>query len=450
MSLVLLVEDDTDLAFAVERLLVKAGHRLQWAADGTEALAMASSSLVDLVLLDLGLPDLDGFEVLERLLALDSTLQVVVFTGRDDAETAVRALRLGAADYLTKPVSAEMLRHAVARADERGSLRRRVETLDRGSGEGERALGDAPAFVQALDALRAAARAPKTPVLLTGESGTGKELAARLLHSWGERADGPMISVNAGAFPGSLLESELYGHEAGAFTGARGVRRGLFELATGGSLFLDEIGELSAELQPKLLRVLEGHPFRRLGGEREVRCDFRLISATHRDLAVEVERGSFRQDLYHRLRILEIRLPPLRERLEDIPLLAVAFATRLGRELGRGEVRIGDEAMACLKAYPWPGNVRELRNVIERAIVLSPDGELVAGNLPLEVASALTTPAQQPTLPNLPPGVERLDEVVRAHVRAVFEQAGGNLTHAAERLGITRGTLRRHLKSTDS
>ncbi|MEM7482758.1 MAG: sigma-54 dependent transcriptional regulator [Acidobacteriota bacterium] len=448
MTRVLLVEDDPDLAFAVGSHLATMGHEVLHADSGRSALEQAGTTLADLVLLDLGLPDLDGFEVLERLMVLDPSQQVVVLTGLDEAESAVRALRLGASDYLTKPVSNEILCHAVEQAGERGSLRRRLESLDRAAGETGPVVGDSPVFSATLDALRAAAGAPRTPVLLTGETGSGKELAAGLLHRWSDRAQGPMISVNAAAFPASLLESELFGHEAGAFTSARSVRRGLFELADGGCLFLDEVGELPLALQPKLLRILEGHPFRRLGGEREVRSDFRLISATHRDLVTEVREGRFREDLYHRLRILEISLPPLRERAEDIPLLGAYFVQRFARELGRGEVELTPEALTCLRNYSWPGNVRELRNVLERAIVLTAGATIGPASFPPEVAGrgAMETPVDRDraAIPALQS--DRLEEVIRSHARRVFEQCDRNVTQAAERLGVARGTLRRHLQ----
>jgi DNA-binding NtrC family response regulator len=312
----------------------------------------------------------------------------------------------------------------------------------------ERALGESSLWRKAMSALHAAARVPRTSVLVTGESGTGKEVAARLLHTWSDRAEGPFVPVNAACFSPSLLESELFGHEAGAFTGARTAKRGLFELASGGTLFLDEVGELPMELQPKLLRVLEGHPFRRVGGEREIRVDVRLVSATNRDLEVAIEAGQFRRDLYHRLRVVDIVLPPLRARGDDIALLATHVISRLSAELGKHRVSLSLEALEALEAYGWPGNVRELRNVIERGIVLCHDGEIRPRDLPPEVSHRIPGASLKVPPPSLrveDPEVS-LDAVIREHVLRTFHTRQQNLTQTARVLGISRVALRRRLK----
>ncbi|MFO0586614.1 MAG: sigma-54 dependent transcriptional regulator [Polyangiaceae bacterium] len=328
-------------------------------------------------------------------------------------------------------------------------------------------IGQSAPWRAALADLRAAAVSPRTPVLLTGESGTGKELAAEQVHAWSVRAHRPFVSVNAACLSPALLESELFGHEAGAFTGATSRKAGLFELASGGTLFLDEVGELPLHLQPKLLRVLEGHPFRRVGGERPITADVRLVSATNCRMEEAVSSGRFRLDLYHRLRVVEVVLPPLRERDADAELLAIHFLSRLGAELGRPSLDVTPEAFAAIRAYLWPGNVRELKNAIERAIVLNRTGRIVPGDLPPEVlagrgsgppqrgsgppqrGSGPPQPTRESPYSNLRPaarGGRELGDVVRQHVIEAYRASDGNLARAARSLGIGRATLRRRLK----
>ena len=320
------------------------------------------------------------------------------------------------------------------------------------------AIGESPAWLAAMEDLRAAALAPRTPVLVTGESGSGKELAASQIHAWSPRASRPFVSVNAACFSPSLLESELFGHEAGAFTGATSRKAGLFELASGGTLFLDEIGEPPLELQPKLLRVLEGHPFRRVGGERAITADVRVVSATNSQMQQAVERGRFRLDLYHRLRVVEVTLPPLRDRGDDADLLAIHFVSTLALDLGKPALGIAPEALAAIRAHTWPGNVRELRNAIEHAVVLCKGDRIALHDLPRDVvraAAAVCPPPssrERPTLRSAPQtprsSLSRrgLDDVVRQHVLEVFRECEGNLAKAARALGIGRATLRRRLR----
>ncbi|MFO0673867.1 MAG: sigma-54 dependent transcriptional regulator, partial [Polyangiaceae bacterium] len=389
MKNILLIEDDADFSFAISRLVARAGYEVDTAASGEEArIAMAKRSY-PIVVLDLGLPDCHGHDLLRAIVADDPDRAVIVLSGRDEAASAVEALRCGAFHYLTKPVTSDELLIAIAQAGERATLKRRVEALQReASAQVAEGVGRSPAWLRALDSIRSAAASPRTPVLITGESGTGKERSAHLVHAWSERAQGPFVTVNAAGFAPSLLESELFGHEAGAFTGARGQKRGVFELAHGGTLFLDEIGELPLELQPKLLRVLDGHPFRRVGGEREIRVDVRVVSATNRNLETEVRDGRFRLDFYHRLRVVEVALPALRDRGEDIGLLATHLLDQIARHLGRRTPELTSDALRALEAYAWPGNVRELKNVMERAVVLSRDGRVGLDALPKEIASA--------------------------------------------------------------
>jgi DNA-binding NtrC family response regulator len=449
VTALLLVEDEDDLAFGLGRLLQRDGYTVDRASGFQEALRLSAARLYDAVLLDLGLPDGDGYDLLERLKEPDGC-PVIVQTGRDDAASAVRALRLGAADYLTKPVEKEALGHALRRVLEASAIKRALEAARRRPVDGPVALGSSPAWQRVLGEIRAAAAAERTPVLLQGESGTGKQVAAELLHAESPRAGGPFVAVNAACFSATLLDSELFGHEAGAFTDARSSRRGLLELASGGTLFLDEIAELPREIQPKLLRVLEGHPFRRVGGEREIRCDVRIVSASNRHLAEEVAAGRLRSDLYHRLRVVEIALPPLRERSEDVRELALEFLSRAAAQAGRGDLGFSVEAVACLMRHAWPGNVRELKNVVERAVIFAAGPAIVPQDLPSEVRAGdgdrIPAGSAVPRAPSAGAVEASLDEAVKRHILAAFAACGGNLTHAAERLRISRPTLRQHLR----
>ncbi len=459
----LLVEDDPDFRLGLTRLLAREGFDVRSVATLADARTALSRMSFDATLLDLTLPDASGVTAIRSVLDRQPECALVVLTGSNDAELAVRALQLGARDYLTKPVRAQTLlasiRPAVAR---RRAMGQALDELAGGSAGEVRVLGDSPAWRAALEMVAAAAAVPRTTVLLTGEPGVGKELAARLVHRGSANPAGPFVAINVACLPGSLVESELFGHEAGAFTGAQRVKRGVFEQAAGGTLFLDEIGELPLELQSKLLRVLEGQPFRRLGGEREVEPRCRVVSATNQALPKLVAEGRFRSDLYHRLRVLEIPLPPLRERGDDVARLAVHFLARLGAEMGWPQASIGAEAMACLEDYRWPGNVRELRNVIERALVLSRGSvigpyhlpnELRQGGLAEPLAHDLRSDAPAPGPALRPDSIAAedtepvlLEEVVRRHVDRVLQSCGGNVSEAARRLGISRQTLRRKLR----
>ncbi|MEW6128331.1 MAG: sigma-54 dependent transcriptional regulator [Acidobacteriota bacterium] len=443
MKSVLLIEDDEDLAFAFNAILSRYHYEVRVVADATSALEAVSQSTFDLVLLDLGLPDADGMEVLATLKEEDAVCPVVVLTGRDNATSAVKALRLGATDYLTKPITSEVLINVVSRAIENSSLRRLLEAMQRMETERAATIGESPIWRQAVNEIEAAATAPRTPVLLTGETGTGKEVCSRLLHGLSKRASGSFVTVNAACFPPTLLESELFGHEAGAFTDARNSRRGLFELASGGILFLDEVAELPREIQAKLLRVLEGHPFRRVGGEREIHSDVRIISATNRDLSEEVKLGRFREDLYHRLKVIEIHLPALRKRTGDISRLALHFVAKLRGEVGKPHLSISRDALEKLEQYAWPGNVRELRNVIERALVLARGAEIKVCDLPIEISGAVKF---KPNFPSPCATPSPLEAVIKQHILATYKSTGENLTRAASILAMSRVALRRHLR----
>ncbi|TAK28784.1 MAG: sigma-54-dependent Fis family transcriptional regulator [Myxococcaceae bacterium] len=439
---VLLIEDDLDVAEAVTPILAEGGRRqiehAPTARVAREALALRA---FDAVVLDLSLPDADGFGLLEEIAAEFPGVGILCFTGRDDASAAVRALRAGATDYITKPAPAVMLRQAVDGAVTRARLRQPrlaaggVQTLP---------IGSSPPWRQTMDLIAAAARSPKTTVLITGEPGVGKEEAAALVHRLSARRDGPFVAVNAACLSPSMIESELFGHEVGAFTGAHRQHRGFFEQASGGTLLLDEIGELPLELQAKLLRVLERHPFRRVGGEKPIAVDVRLLCATNRSLDERVRAGAFRADLLERLRVFELRLPPLRERPGDVARLAHHFIARLGPELGIPVEGFSPLALEALAGYAFPGNVRELRNITERAIVLSGGGIIERRHLPAELrakaaASVDAAPARSEAA--------SLEEVVREHILRVYEGADQNVTRTAQVLGMSRLAVRKRLQS---
>jgi DNA-binding NtrC family response regulator len=427
---ILLVEDDPDFAHGLNRLLQLAGHSVHLVRSGAEALAAARAQPYALALLDLQLPDRDGLVLLGELGEASPSLRRICLTGRDDAQTALRAMRAGALDYLTKPVTREDLLAAVGAALGPSGLAKPVVPL---APRAKPPVGESAAWRRTMALLSAVARSPRTAVLLTGEPGTGKEVAAELVHRSGPRAAGPFVAANAACLSAGMVESELFGHEVGAFTGAQRRRRGLFELAQGGTLFLDEVGEL----QSKLLRVLEGRPFRRMGGETELTPDVRMVAATNRDLRRMVAEGKFRADLFERLRVFEVTLPPLRERTGDVMPLAARHLEELTVQLGLPVPVVSPEAKKLLLGHGWPGNVRELRNALERALVLAHDGVIMPEHLPEDLHHA----------PRRADSKTTLADAVRAHIVATYAACDDNLTRAANTLGISRLALRKRLQA---
>ena len=419
MARVLVVDDEPSFRALLRDILEEAGHGVTEARDGAEALAFLEKGAFDLVLTDRQMPKVDGLELVRRVRVRRSPPPVVVLTAHGSIPEAVEAVRLGAADYITKPLpSPEALVDLVS------SLLPREE-------EGEIVTSD-PAMGELLEVVdRVAPR--DVAVLVTGESGAGKELVARRLHARSPRAKGPFVAVNAAALPETLAESELFGAEKGAFTGAEQPRAGRFEEAAGGTLFLDEVGELPPPLQSKLLRVLEERVVRRLGGTRDLPVDVRLVAATNRDLSRESESGGFRKDLFFRLAVVVVNVPPLRDRPGDVPLLARHFAGRLAARHGVPVPEIADDALAALTAHAWPGNVRELRNVLERAVVLRAGEPIRAGDLGLASVSGAASPLDR---------VHREREALLAALR----RTGGRREEAAKLLGISVRTLYYRLK----
>ncbi len=441
----LIVDDERSLRFSLGEWARDSGLRPLEASGGSEALSAILQGGVEAVLLDLRLGDEDGLQVLKRLREEDPRLPVIMLTGHGTVEHAVRATKLGAYDFILKPPDLAHLGVVVQRALEHARLKREVDHLRRSARPEQPLLGQSPGLKSAVQMLDRVAASASTTVLLLGETGTGKELMARHLHAHSARAEGPFIDINCSAIPEQLLESQLFGHEKGAFTDAKQFKKGLFELADGGTLLLDEIGEMPTALQSKLLRVLESRSFRRVGGHADIAVDVRVVAATHRDLKRLVAEGRFREDLYYRLNVVPIAMPPLRERAQDIPDLVEHFVRRLSQELGRPAARVGPDAMRALQGYSWPGNVRELRNVIERVLLLEADDEVLPSHLPHEILvrpSGSTTgsfeafPADQ---------VRPLAELERMAIEHALRICGGNKTRAARQLGISRQTLRTKL-----
>jgi DNA-binding NtrC family response regulator len=444
---ILIVEDEKNAREGLERTLTGKYRTLQ-ADNGEKALQLLAGSQVDILLTDLRMPGMDGLALVRRALAHESRPVCIVLTAYGSIESAVEAMKVGAYDFLTKPLNLDQLELVIARAlrsrqleNENRSLRTQ---LDKRYGL-EAIIGRTPAMDELFKLIRQVAPSRAT-ALIQGESGTGKELVAHAIHNLSPRARGPFIAVHCAALPQSLLESELFGHEKGAFTGASERRRGRFEMAEAGTLFLDEISEIAPAIQVKLLRVLEEWKFERVGGQETLEADIRLVTATNNDLQKLVQEGKFRNDLFYRLNVVTIILPPLRERRDDIPLLARHFLHDFSLENNRKIEDISSDAVDALVAYDWPGNVRELRNVIERMVVLGRGPKLTLRDLPASVRADKRFSAPQPAAPAAPLAASSIREANRRMIMAALEAAGGNRTLAAQRLGINRRTLHRKLR----
>lgn len=448
---ILIVEDDETIRLTLDGFLTRLGFSVRLAECGQEALQLINAHGFGLMLLDLRLPDMSGLDVLAKVRESDDQPLVVIMTAYPEVRTAVAAMKAGAYDYINKPFDLEDLRELIGRAIETRSLRREVEwrRVQSATCSVEGLVGSSLLFREMLQTTARIAAAGRVPVLIRGESGTGKEQIARAIHCQSPRVDGPWITLNCSALPEGLLESELFGHERGAFTDAKSLKRGLLELADGGTLFLDEIGDLSRTLQPKLLRVLETQSFRRLGGQKELTVDVRFVSATHRDLTAMVHSGEFREDLYYRINVGTIELPALRERPDDIMPLARYFLERIAPSLGYVVHGISPAVEPALRAYAWPGNVRELRNVIERAAILSGGEPLELAHFPRELASQIHHDEALRPEASASQSMRSLAAVEKAHIQYVLNHCGGNKTQAAEVLGITRLTLRNKLAANE-
>jgi two-component system response regulator AtoC len=435
---VLVADDERNLRELIVRELTRKGHEAEGVEDGQAALDRLGETTYDVVVLDMKMPRKPGIEVLRELAGAPESPQIIVMTGYQDVATAVEAMKLGAYDYLSKPTRIEELDVLIRKAAEKGQLVRDNVALRARAPGAEPFGGIVTKSAQMQEVLRIIERVAPTDstVLILGESGTGKELVARAIHERSGRADRPFVPLHCGALPREVFESELFGHEKGAFTGAVSAKPGLIELADGGTLFLDEIGEVEPDIQVKLLRALETGTFFRVGGTRPRRVDVRVVAATNRDLAEAMRTAQFRQDLYYRINTITVSLPPLRERPDDIPLLARHFVET---NATYGAKRLGDRGLAALEAYAWPGNVRELLHAIERAMILAKTDEIQPEDLPPEVTGATATPSAGAT------AAASLGAMERQHIANTLRQVGGHRGKAAALLEIDPKTLYRKI-----
>jgi two-component system response regulator AtoC len=446
---ILVIDDEKLIRWTLEQHLVKEGYEVVTADTAEKGLAIINDEAPDLVLLDNRLPEMTGLELLEKLNAQERGLMIIMITAYGLVETAVKAMKLGAYDYISKPFNLEEITFVIRKALEAGSLRTEVKQL---RGKTDAIIGDAEQMLRVKDLIAKIARSDATTVLIQGESGTGKELVAKAIHASSSRADRPFMAINCAAVPVTLLETELMGHEKGAFTDAKATKKGLFELADGGTVFLDEIGDMDQNMQAKLLRILEEKTFRRVGGVKGITVDVRVISATNQDLSKAMLEGTFRKDLYYRLQVVPIFLPPLRERGRDVRLLALHFMEYFNRECHKSVRGLSPETEEILLSYAWPGNVRELKNVIERAMIFEIEHEILPDHLPQELLVPQTMPALMPGANvsldciDIPDTGLSIEEVENALVRKALEKAAGNQTRAAQLLKMPRDAFRRRMK----
>jgi DNA-binding NtrC family response regulator len=448
---ILVVDDEKSLRWSLAEGLREDGYEVLEAENGTQCYAALDSHPVDVVLLDLKLPGEDGLTILRRIKEKYPDVTVVMMTAYGKFENAVKATKIGCYNYIGKPFELDHMRLVIRNALANASLRKEVEYLrddERRKYKSDYVFGSSPAIRKVLSDIKKVSARGWSTVLIMGETGTGKELMARQIHYGSPWKDAPFVEVNCSAVPGTLLESELFGHEKGAFTDAHTSKKGLFELANRGTLFLDEIGEMSLELQSKLLRVMETKRFKRVGGVNDIQVETRIIAATNRNLRQAVAKGSFREDLFYRLTVIPIQLPPLRDRREDIPVLIKCFIDQFNKELRKTVSGASGDALRTLTSYTWPGNVRELRNVIERAMLLESEEEILPDHLPREIfeEAASFVPSDIESHIMGTDQVLALDDVEKVAIEHALRVHGGNKTKAAQALGISRQTLRTKLK----
>lgn len=436
---VLVVDDEPGMRMALQASFQRVGWRVETASGSSDALHKFNASPFPLVITDVRMPDGDGLNLMRQVRHSSPSTAVILLTAFGNVPEAVKAIQGGACDYLTKPVSFEQLQATVTRV-----MRNSAQSLDKSAEQPEAIIGNSPALRQTLDRARHAART-NADVLIEAESGTGKELLARFIHDASSRSEKPFIAVNCAAVPEHLLESELFGHVRGAFTGATANKAGKFELAHGGTLLLDEIGEMPVNLQPKLLRALQERAFERLGDTRTIQVDIRVVATTNVSLHSMVEQGKFRADLYYRLNVIPLSLPPLRARRADIPVLAESFACEFARELGRPLPVLSVDFIASLQQQTWPGNIRELRNFVRRVLTLSDFNEIDPDLLTSELSSSLPSETCPRTIPTAAAGTS-IREVERHLLENALGLTGGNRTRAAEMLGVSVRTIRNKIR----
>jgi DNA-binding NtrC family response regulator len=443
---VLIVEDEKLIRWSLRERLEKEGYEVDEAESGRDALSKVDGAEYDLVLLDYRLPDVSGLELLKEISRRDTDTLVIMMTAYSTVNNAVEAMKLGAYDYINKPFNMDELVLTIEKALETTSLRREIKVLRRQQKErfgSKQMIGTSPEMLEVFNLIDRVSQSDTTTVLLQGESGTGKDLVAKVIHARSRRAAKPFMTITCSALPENLLESELFGHEKGAFTDAKAEKMGLLQLADGGTVFLDEIGDMPLPLQAKLLRFLEEKAFKRVGGVRDYVVDVRAIAATNKDLEVEVREQRFRNDLYYRLKVVPIHLPPLRERRGDIPPLAKLFMDGFNRDLKKNVQSISDEAMEIMMRYSWPGNVRELRNVIERSILLGSGDEIAVEDLPAEMREGTeAVPGSGSAYLKLTEAGIDFTRLERELVEQALGLAKGNQTRAAKLLGMNRDQIR--------
>jgi two-component system response regulator HydG len=442
---ILVIDDETAILDTLRILLRREGFQVETAVGGQQGVARMEELRPDVVLSDVRMPNVGGLEVLLAAKELDPSLPVILMTAQASLQTAIRAVNEGAFYYIQKPFANDEMVAICRRAAESRQLKRENQALKteirrRDRGDSARPIGRSKRFLDVLKTAETAAPTDST-ILVTGESGAGKEVIAKYIHEISGRSDGPFVSINCGALPESLLESELFGHTKGSFTGAHRDKQGLFVAAKGGTFFMDEVGEMSPATQVKLLRVLQEREVIPVGATEAVPVDVRIVAATNRDLEEEIRRGGFRSDLYYRLNVITVHLPPLRDRGEDVPLLASFFLERFAGGRGKETPRLSQEAVDALASYDWPGNVRELENALERAAVLTADGEIQVSALPTRITERAPQPLVSAALPPNP----TLEIIERAYIHWVLHSESGNKTRAAEVLGIDPSTLYRKL-----
>jgi DNA-binding NtrC family response regulator len=449
---ILIVDDESTIRWSLGEALRDSGYEVIDAEDAEGGVTVFQQKSPDLVLLDQRLPDGSGLEVLKSIRGVDPNTPVIMMTAYGEVETAVDAMKAGAYDFILKPYSLDKLKVTISNAFEAQRMRSELTYLKSattGKNFFRQFIGQSPAMRDIFDKIEKIGASRANTILVTGESGTGKELVARAIHACSYDQPRPFMEINCASVPETLLESELFGHEKGAFTDAKTRKKGLVELAEGGTLFLDEIGEMGITLQSRLLRVLENKTFRRVGGVKDLTVNTRIISATNRELEQAIEEKTFRQDLYYRLKVIPLHIPPVRERKEDIPLLVSYFVERFNRELGKRVKPLSREVVETMMRYDWPGNVRELRNVIERAMLLEADEEILLQHLPPEIRGAdegaTSVRSSASVVDSFFPMTLR--EVERIQIEKTLAQTNGNKSKAASILGISRQTLREKLKA---
>jgi two-component system response regulator AtoC len=447
---ILIIDDEKAIRWSLGEALKNAQYEVEEAENGKKGIKLFQDDPADLVILDLKLPDIDGLKVLKKLKGIERDVPVIMMTAYGEVETAVEAIKSGSYDFVLKPFQLEKMRVTIKNALETSMLRSELDGIkqkDRENYDFKNFLGKSAVMREVFRKVKKIGESKASTILIQGESGTGKELVARAIHESSGGKNMPFLEINCAALPETLLESELFGHEKGAFTDAKYRKKGLFELAEGGTIFLDEIGEMGITLQSRLLRVIENKTFRRVGGVKDLRVNTRIISATNRDLQRAIKDGSFRNDLYYRLQVIPIYLPPLRERTEDIELLANHFISVFNKEFKKNVKKIRPEVTGALQCYSWPGNVRELRNVIERAMLLEVEDELLPEHIPMEISRGEEAPGESEDTNSLdmlsPMSIREMEKLL---ITRILGDTGGNKSKAARILGISRQTLREKTK----